>query len=247
LTEADLESRRDTIACVSRNAAVAVAAVLVGAVLVSPAGADPAAARKLNGAGMKAYKKHDYEAAQQLFEKAIAEDPTFVKAHYNRASMAALQGDHETMAEELTWLRKSTDPDAARVLAKSTTDPDFAGVRTIDAARIALGLPALADTPVDQVALGYGGRWSGVDDGMMEGWVEIRFQPKHKVSGRDHDGESGEWYPWKGTWKVDGRKIVITKGKAAATWELKACPEGTGFEGMNCLVRDDGGVSVGPG
>ena len=57
---------------------VVMIAVMLGLALAAPADADPAAAKKANAAGMNAYKKKDYEAAQKHFEKAIAEDPGFV-------------------------------------------------------------------------------------------------------------------------------------------------------------------------
>ena len=155
--------------------------VMLGLAVAAPADADPAAAKKANAAGMKAYKKQDYEAAQKLFEKAIAEDPGFVKAHYNRASMAALQRDTAVMAEEFAWLRAATAPEAARVLAKAKSDADFRGVASIDSAREIIGLPPVAETPIDALLLGYGGWWAGVDEGMMEGWIEMQFKPGGKV------------------------------------------------------------------
>ncbi|MBK9036747.1 MAG: hypothetical protein IPL61_36775 [Myxococcales bacterium] len=220
----------------------------LGLALSAPAQADPAAAKKANAAGMKAYKKHDYEAAQKLFEKAIAEDPAFVKAHYNRASMAALQLDIEPLVEEFAWLRGATAPEAARVLAKAKTDPDFRAVSLFDPARAAIGLPPLADTPLDTLALAYGGWWAGVDEGMMEGWIEVHFLPGGKAKGREHSGESGSWYPWSATWRVDGRTLILKKGKGAVeTYVLKDCGGDAGLAGLHCLMRDDGGASISPG
>ena len=227
---------------------VVMIAVMLGLAVAAPADADPAAAKKANAAGMKAYKKKDYEAAQKLFEKAIAEDPGFVKAHYNRASMAALQFDVAPIVEEFAWLRAATSPEAARVLAKAKTDADFRGVALQDPARAAIGLPLVADTPLDALLLGYGGWWAGVDEGMMEGWIEVQFLAGGKAKGRDHSGESGQWYPWTATWKVSGRTLTLTKGKAQVeTYALVDCGDSSGGEGTPCLRRDDGGASVAPG
>lgn len=227
---------------------VAMIAVMLGVALAAPADADPAAAKKANAAGMKAYKKRDYEAAQKLFEKAIAEDPGFVKAHYNRASMAALQFDVGPIVEEFAWLRGATSPEAARVLAKATTDADFRGVALLDPARAAIGLPPVADTPLDALALGYGGWWAGVDEGMMEGWVEVQFLAGGKAKGRDHSGESGRWYAWTATWKVDGRTLILTKGKdRVETYQLQDCTDTAGVEDARCLRQDDGAVWIAPG
>lgn len=222
-----------------------VVAGLVG--LVGIAGADPASAKKHNNAGMKAYSKGEYEEAKGLFEKAIKEDPGFVKAHYNRASMSALLGDVAVMKEEFDWLKASKDPEAARVLTKSKTDLDFAAISLNDEARAILGFAPVADTPFDQLLLGYGGWWAGVDEGMMQGWIEMQFAAKGKVKGRDHSGEEGKWFPWSGKWKADGRKVVIAIGKGKTMYELKECDEMSGIEGSLCLVREDGGAYVVPG
>ena len=227
---------------------VVMIAVMLGLALAAPADADPAAAKKANAAGMNAYKKKDYEAAQKHFEKAIAEDPGFVKAHYNRASMAALQYDTTVMAEEFAWLRGSTAPEAARVLAKAKTDADFRGVALLDPARAAIGLPPVDDTPLEALLLGYGGWWSGVDEGMMEGWIEMQFLAGGKAKGRDHSGESGSWYAWSATWKVDGRTLTLTKGKdRVEKYKLDDCGDSMGIEGMGCLRQDDGAAWVSPG
>lgn len=224
-------------------------AVMLGLALAAPADADPAAAKKANAAGMKAYKKKkDYEAAQKLFEKAIAEDPGFVKAHYNRASMAALQFDTAVMAEEFAWLRAATAPEAARVLAKAKTDADFRGVAAIDKAREIIGLPPVADTPIDQLLLGYGGWWAGVDEGMMEGWIEMQFKPGGKVAGRDHFGETGSWFSWSATWKVDGRTVILTKGKNRVdTLKLDDCSGNSGIAGQHCFQIVDSAAWIAPG
>lgn len=223
-------------------------AVMLGLALAAPADADPAAAKKANAAGMKAYKKKDYEAAQKHFEKAIAEDPGFVKAHYNRASMAALQADVDVMAEEFAWLRGSTAPEAARVLEKAKSDADFRGVASIDKAREIIGLPLVADTPIDQLLLGYGGWWAGVDEGMMEGWIEMQFKPGGKVAGRDHFGETGSWFPWTATWKVDGRTVILTKGKRnVQTLKLEDCSGNSGITGQQCFQIVDTAAWIAPG
>jgi hypothetical protein len=224
--------------------AVEMRATIFVAVLLSfsvAAAADPATAKKHNNAGMKAYSKQEYEEAQKLFEKAIQEDPAFVKAHYNRASVAALQGNVDVMKEEFTWLRASKDPEAKRVITKSKTDPDFRSISVVDDdARVVLGFKPLAETPLDQLVQEFNGAWSGIDEGMMEGFLEVTFMPKGKVKGRDHDGQTGEWWSWTGTYKTDGKKLTITIKKNKSNFELKECPEDAGGVGF-CLVREDNG------
>lgn len=127
-----------------------------------------------------------------------------------------------------------------RVLTKSKTDPDFASARMIDEGRVALGLPPLADTPLDALLLEAGGRWKGVDEGMMEGFLEYTFLPKGKLEARSHDGESGRWFEQAMTWKVVGDAVVLSARKTKQTWRLQECGEMSGNEGM-CLVIDGGG------
>jgi len=105
-----------TIGCV-------IAVLVVHAAL---AAADPPAkARDANTRGMQLYAKKDYAHAAEQFRAAIALDDSYVLAHYNLASMAALVGDKPTVLAQLAWLRASTDPQAATVLAKARTDPDL--------------------------------------------------------------------------------------------------------------------------
>jgi hypothetical protein len=60
--------------------------------------------------------------------------------------------------------------------------------------------------------------------------------PKGKVKGRDHSGDSGEWYPWTGTYKVDGKKVLMKIGKTTYTFNVEPCDLGS-----VCLVREQGG------
>ena len=88
-------------------------AMLALALAAASASADPAAAKKANNEGMRLYKEADYEQAIVAFERAIAEAPALVKAHYNRASMAALLGRWDVLTEEMAWLRASKDKEAS--------------------------------------------------------------------------------------------------------------------------------------
>jgi hypothetical protein len=155
------------------------------------------------------------------------------------------------MIEEFIWLKGATDPDAERVLAKAKTDADFIGVSLVDDARVVMRLPLVKDTPLDQLLLAYGGWWSGVDEGMMQGWIEMQFLPKGKIKGRDHAGETGSWYDWSGTWKVKDRTVTITLGrKNKTTYVLKECgADYSPVKGAHCLWQTGDGATkyVSPG
>ena len=106
--------------------AVWVTSMAIGLAIVS---ADPPAkAQEANTRGMQLYAKKDYAHAADEFRAAIKLDDTYVLAHYNLASMAALLGDKPTVLDQLKWLRASKDPLAAKVLVKAKTDPDLKSV-----------------------------------------------------------------------------------------------------------------------
>ncbi len=85
-------------------------------------------AKTANRRGMTLYAAKDYAGAAKQFRAAIAAQPSFVLAHYNLASMAALLGDKPTVLAELKWLHDSSDPAARKALDKAPTDPDLKSV-----------------------------------------------------------------------------------------------------------------------
>ncbi|HUJ62477.1 MAG TPA: hypothetical protein VLX92_28445 [Kofleriaceae bacterium] len=122
--------------------ALVIAVVVAGAALGH---ADPKGdAHAANVRGMKLYEAKDYAGAAAQFRAAIAADPTFVLAHYNLASMAALVGDKPTVLDELRWLARSKDPEARRALAKAPTDPDLHAVIDDPEVKAVLGLDCAA-------------------------------------------------------------------------------------------------------
>ena len=216
----------------------ALAMALAGAAPAVSA-ADPAKAKQANSEGMRLHAQGEHEQAMKAFERAIAEEPTLVKAHYNRASMAALLGDWPVVAEEFAWLRAATNAEAARVLAKSRADRDFAGARLVDEGRVAMGYRTLADTPLGELVLESAGKWSGIDEGMMEGFLEYTFAAGGKVKARSHSGESGRWYTVQARWKVVDGAVVVTARNLKETWRLGPCGARNDSEGM-CLQEEDG-------
>jgi len=102
--------------------------LLVIMVALGSAAAAPSKAQNANTAGMRLYANKDYKAAAEQFRAAIKLDDSYVLARYNLASMAALIGDKPTLIAQLTWLRASKDPEAAKVLAHAKADPDLKSV-----------------------------------------------------------------------------------------------------------------------
>jgi hypothetical protein len=214
------------------------AMVLAAFVLARDAGADPKKAKALNVKGMKKYKKKDYWAAKELFAQAVAEDPAYVTAHYNLASMAGLIGELELATKELEWLKASTDPEAAKKLAKAKKDPDLYPLTTAPSIRALLGLPALDTLPVADALLENGGVWGSNGSWCGGEGTTLTFKKGGKLAiqqewgcNEDHDAPKET-----GTWKiVDGALVVASKkmlaGAKPAAWQ--PC---TGDEKLLCLV-----------
>jgi hypothetical protein len=129
-----------------RLAALAVVAVLLLAA-APRARADRAAAKKLNGEGMSAYRKKAWSDAVDKYRAAIAADPEFVTAHYNLACALSLAGEVEPAMVELRWLAASSDAEAKAKIKKALTDPDLDFVSTLPEFRKLVGHP-----PWDEVA-----------------------------------------------------------------------------------------------
>jgi cytochrome c-type biogenesis protein CcmH/NrfG len=67
-----------------------------------------------------------WAAAEQEFKKAVAEDPSSVKAHYSLASAASRAHDVETAIWEIAWVgdRAAWDDEAKTAAKKAPHDED---------------------------------------------------------------------------------------------------------------------------
>lgn len=93
----------------------------------APTAASPAAAKAANTRGVGLLKQKDYKGAIAQFKKAIAEDKTYVLAHYNLACAASLAQDMDTAFAELIWVgnRAAWDEQARSAAVKAAKDPDL--------------------------------------------------------------------------------------------------------------------------
>jgi hypothetical protein len=225
---------------------IIVVGVLVG--LVGTAGADKKKALQLNVQGMKKYAKKDFSGAAELFEKAIAEDETLAYAHYNLASMASLNGDFPITIRELEWCAKSTDPVAAKLLAKAKTDKDLENALMHPRVRELAGVPALDKMTLDQVILERSGIWGNEADACGPGTVAVTFKKGGKFAAKyvwgcndGYDKKSAS-----GTWSVkDGVLTIVPKGGKVlgtkVTGSLGACDDRDEKYGKCLLLEDDEG------
>jgi hypothetical protein len=154
--------------------------VLGAALAPRPASAAPApSAREANARGMKRYRAKDYAAAAREFQAAIALDASFVLAHYNLASMAALLGDKPTVLAQLRWLRDSRDPEARKALAKAPTDPDLRSMVNDPEVRELIGPAAAAGAGGDGCEASCEAAVAKCDDGCGDGRGCLRLCDAH--------------------------------------------------------------------
>lgn len=126
---------RGNDSCMEPGPAWQVMPLAGGAPSASGTEVDPNAATTANDRGMLRYREKDWKGAADLFRAAILADPSHVKAHYNLACVAALDGDRATAIAQLRWLAQSDDPEARAKLAKASRDPDLASVAKDPAVR----------------------------------------------------------------------------------------------------------------
>jgi len=183
--------------------------------LATPARADTAAAKKLNVQGMKKYAKKEYSAALELFEKAIAEDPSFVLAHYNAASMMSLNDDSAGALAELEWLSKSTDPVAVKAMAKAPTDPDLERASMNVKVRALIKLPAIESMDPGAVLLERTGSWGEDGSACATANLNVTFKKGGTFVAQSEWGcdENDNVEHDKGKWTVVNGTLHLTGGK----------------------------------
>jgi hypothetical protein len=110
---------------------VALAMIVVVCGTAAIAQADPARAKAANTRGYALHKQKKYKEAAVEYRKAIAEDPSYLIAHYNLACVASLTKDSQSALRELAWVadRAAWDPAAKSAAEKSRTDHDLDWLR----------------------------------------------------------------------------------------------------------------------
>jgi tetratricopeptide (TPR) repeat protein len=146
--------------------------IIVAGIILTGAGAGAAApqnaAQSYNLQGMNAYRQFKWKAAEELFRKALREDPDHKLANYNLACVLSLElgGNHYPVDVEeggpndpLEQLARAitVDPDAAR---KAAHDPDFTNVRLMPRFQILIGAD-LTDPRLLEIILVAQGEWYG--------------------------------------------------------------------------------------
>ena len=226
------------------RALIIVVGVLVG--LAGTAGADKKKALQFNAQGMKMYQKKLYGSALELFEKAIAEDETLAYAHYNLASMASLTSDFPIVIRELEWCSKSTDPVAAKLMAKAKADKDLEIALMHPRVRELAGAPALDKMTLDQVLLERSGIWGNENDACGPGTIAVTFKKGGKFAAKhvwacndasDKKTATGTWSVKNGVLELVSKKSKIFGDKVTGT--IGACDDRDEKYGKCLLLEDD--------
>ena len=188
----------------------------------------PAGAKAL--AAWKAVLTLDGTHAEALFRVAVAQ----VAAKQTADALATLG-----------VLGGGTRPDALEWLIEARFEPAFASLRSDAKFRAAVGLDR-KPTAMYERMMGFGGQWE--QSGTACDRPEIRFSAlrDRTFKLRVKTACQGSVYdtPFKGTWRIEGARIVLTlpnKGKAITAADETACGfEAVGDEeGLKCTIGRD--------
>lgn len=145
------------------------------------------------------------------WQAVLAIDPQHSEAQYRIAAAQVATKQGPAAIATLTALAASSRPDAVDFLVEARFDPAFASVRSDAKFRAAVGLDRKATSAYERF-MGLGGQWE--QTGTSCDKPEIRF---HALRDRTFKLRvkttcQGSVYdtPFKGTWRLEGDRIVLT-------------------------------------
>ncbi|MDX2087919.1 MAG: hypothetical protein SFX73_08720 [Kofleriaceae bacterium] len=191
-------------------------------------------ARKASGpSAMGAWKQvlgKDPEHSEALYRIAI----TQLKAKYTPTAIASLER-----------LAASPRPDAIEWLVEARFDPAFAGLRSDPAFRKVVGLDRKPTSTYERL-MGFGGQWEQTGTSCDKAEVRFTVTRDRVVRIRVITRCQGSTMnlPFKGTWRLDGDKVVLTfatKGKQVSADDEAGCEfETSGDEdALRCTLGRD--------
>jgi len=205
----------------------------------APKKPDRKAAEQHNSQGMHAYDAREYDGAAESFLQAMEADPTWAIPPFNRACALALHKQHNDRcaverSEILDLVELSIKLDARR-RKKAKSDSDLTIIRDSVRYQLLIGRSITKDLAVilDEVSWygpspGVYGPMAGIDfDGELVKVWQLKIDDEGTPSKRHR----------KGTWRVVGKKVVITIDGKEMTGTLSA--EGTlTIEGLGTFTDD---------
>jgi hypothetical protein len=208
---------------------------------------DPAVTKAV-AAARKAPKGAKAAAAWQAV---LTLDPAHGEALFSLAAAQLAQKASADAITTLTTLAASPKPDAIEWLIAARFDPAFASVRADPKFRTAVGLDRKPVSTYEKM-MGFGGQWE--QNGTSCEKPEVRFAAlrdrtfKLRIKS-NCEGMKGDM-PFKGTWRVEGDKVVLSlpnAGKATAADEVACVFDPVGDENaLHCHIAKDLEFSVLP-
>ncbi|MBA3397253.1 MAG: hypothetical protein H0T89_31795 [Deltaproteobacteria bacterium] len=193
----------------------------------TPPTATPVEDPKLTKAIVAARKAPKGAKAIAAWKAVLAVDPAHAEATYRLAAAQALAKQPPDALATLATLATSTRPDAIEWRIEARFDPAFASVRADPKFRAAAGLDKKGTSAYERL-MGFGGQWE--QTGTSCDKPEIRFttlrdrtfklRVKTVCQGSVFDT------PFKGTWRIEGTRIVLTlptRGKQVSAADEAGC------------------------
>lgn len=201
---------------------------------------DPAVTKAVSAARKAAKGK-----ALAAWRAVLAVDPMHGEALYRIAVIAAVGKQPADALASLLALSTSTRPDAIEWQIEARFDPAFAALRADPQFRTRVGLDKKGGTGYERL-MGFGGQWEQTGTSCDKPEVRftatrdrvIRIRVKSSCGGQAFD------LPFKGTWRVEGDRVVLTfptKGKQVSAEDEAGCTfESAGDEdSLRCSLGRD--------
>ena len=181
----------------------------------------------------------------QAWSKVLDLDASHAEAHYQIAA-AHLAKKHKAEAlASLGKLAASSRADAIEWLVEARYDKAFAALRADPRFRDQVGLDRKPGTTYERL-MGFGGQWEQTGTSCDKPEVRlvatrdrvVRVRVKTKCGGRGSD------LPFKGTWRLDGDRVILTfptRGKQVSAEDQAPCQfETVGDEdALHCVLGRD--------
>lgn len=195
-----------------------------------------------------AARKANKAKALAAWQAVLAIDADHSEAHYQIAAFQSAAKKKTEALAELGALSASARPDAIEWLIEARYAAAFAPLRADPTFREKTGLdrkPGTATSAYERL-MGFGGQWEQTGTSCDKPEVKFtvtrdriaRVRVKSKCGGEGYD------LPFKGTWRIDGDRIVLTfatRGKAVSADDEAVCKfETVGDEdSLRCVLGRD--------
>lgn len=210
-----------------------------GGAPVPPPPADPKLA-----AAVTAAQKAPAAKALAAWKAVLALDAAHSEAQLRVAAAHAAARQPADALAALTALAASKRADAIEWLVEARFDPAFAALRADPKFRAAVGLDRKGGTPYERM-MGFGGQWEQSATACDRAEVRLTALRDRTFKLRVKTVCQGSQFemPFKGTWRVDGNRVILSfpnAGKVTAADESTCTFEPAGDEeALRCSIGRD--------